>query len=56
MRRDMLLVYVLASGWSWLCWMAALLLAGNSILSCDHTQEEEAVAAQSGDLESWLGR
>lgn len=40
MRREMLLVYVLASGWSWLCLAAALLLAGNSTLSCDHTREE----------------
>lgn len=28
-RRGTFLFFVLAYGWSWLCWAAALLLAGN---------------------------
>jgi len=45
------LFFVLASGWSWLCWAAALVLAGNSTPPCDNTEEERC----HGGPKQWSG-
>jgi hypothetical protein len=42
MRRGTFLVFVLASGWSWLYWVAAPLLAGNRTALCDNTEEDRS--------------